>query len=48
MQDKKPFDAILFGHAEPLPKTIYALYRLGVNEWNGSRNMQLEVRHWRV
>jgi len=48
MQDKKPFDAILFGHAEPLPKTIYALYRLGINEWNGSRNLQLEVRHWRV
>jgi single-stranded-DNA-specific exonuclease len=48
MQDEKPFDAILFGHAELLPKTIYALYRLGVNEWNGSRNLQLEVRHWRV
>jgi len=47
-QQGRAFDAILFGHAEPLPDEIEALFQLSVNEWNGSRQLQLELRHWRV
>ncbi|MDE1941752.1 MAG: single-stranded-DNA-specific exonuclease RecJ [Betaproteobacteria bacterium] len=42
------FDAILFGQAEALPQEVEMLYHLGVNEWQGVRQVQLEVRHWRV
>ncbi|NDU91960.1 MAG: single-stranded-DNA-specific exonuclease RecJ [Ferrovum sp.] len=47
-QQDRTFDAILFGHAEPLPEEIEALFQLSVNEWNGNRQLQLELRHWRV
>jgi single-stranded-DNA-specific exonuclease len=47
-QEDRAFDAILFGHAEPLPDTIEALFQLSVNEWNGNRQLQLELRHWSV
>ena len=47
-QRERAFDAILFGHAEPLPDEIEALFQLSVNEWNGNRQLQLELRHWRV
>ena len=40
------FDAMLFGHAEPLPDTIHALYSVGINEYQGNRNVQLCIRHW--
>jgi single-stranded-DNA-specific exonuclease len=39
-------DAILFGHNEPLPERIHAVYSLGVNEYNGTQSLQLIVRHW--
>ena len=39
-------EAILFGHAEPLPDTIHATYNLSVNEYNGNANVQLVIRHW--
>ncbi len=42
----KPFEAILFGHNEPLPERIHAVYSLSVNEYNGTRSLQLIVRHW--
>ena len=43
----KFFEAILFGHNEPLPEKIHAVYSLNVNEYNGTQNLQLIVRHWR-
>ena len=39
-------EAILFGHAEPLPEVIHAVYSLSVNEYNGNFSVQLIVRHW--
>jgi single-stranded-DNA-specific exonuclease len=43
----KLMEAILFGHNEPLPEKIHAVYSLSVNEYNGNQNVQLIVRHWR-
>lgn len=40
------FDGILFFHSEPLPARISAVYRLDVNEYNGSQSLQLMVEHW--
>ncbi|MGE5028255.1 MAG: single-stranded-DNA-specific exonuclease RecJ [Betaproteobacteria bacterium] len=40
------FDGILFFRSEPLPARINAVYRLDVNEYNGSRSLQLMVEHW--
>ena len=42
----KFIEAILFGHAEPLPDSIHAAYSLAVNEYNGNRSVQLIIRHW--
>jgi single-stranded-DNA-specific exonuclease len=40
------FDGILFFHSEPLPARINTVYRLDVNEYNGSQSLQLIVEHW--
>ncbi|MBX3665684.1 MAG: single-stranded-DNA-specific exonuclease RecJ [Burkholderiales bacterium] len=40
-------DAMLFGHADPLPDTILATYRLSANHYNGSVTLQLILEHWR-
>jgi single-stranded-DNA-specific exonuclease len=40
------YDAILFLHAAPLPELIDAIYRLHVNEFNGSSTLQLVLEHW--
>ncbi|OIQ78213.1 single-stranded-DNA-specific exonuclease RecJ [mine drainage metagenome] len=40
------FAAILFNCIETLPATIRAVYRLQANEYNGSRTLQLVLRHW--
>ncbi len=40
------YDAILFGHADSLPPRVEAVYRLGVNEYNGTRSLQLVLSHW--
>lgn len=51
------FEAMLFSPAqafggtagrqpEPLPDAIYAVYRLEVNEYNGTQKLQLLLRHW--
>jgi len=45
-QNGNPIEAILFGHNEPLPEQIHAVYSLSVNEYNGSQSLQLIVRHW--
>ncbi|MGH8665681.1 MAG: single-stranded-DNA-specific exonuclease RecJ [Burkholderiales bacterium] len=39
-------DAILFGFAEPLPQRLHAVYRLGIDELNGARRVQLTIEHW--
>ena len=46
IKDGYPIDAILFGHNEALPDKIHAVYSLSVNEYNGSQNLQLVIRHW--
>jgi single-stranded-DNA-specific exonuclease len=40
------FESILFGRADPLPAEIRAVYRPTVNEFNGSRTLQLQLDHW--
>lgn len=45
-EDGNTIDAILFGHNEPLPEFIHAVYSLAINEYNGNRSLQLIVRHW--
>jgi single-stranded-DNA-specific exonuclease len=40
------FESILFGRADPLPAEIQAVYRPTVNEFNGSRTLQLRLDHW--
>jgi single-stranded-DNA-specific exonuclease len=37
------FDAILFSHDEPLPETIHALYKIGINEYQGVSTVQLMI-----
>jgi single-stranded-DNA-specific exonuclease len=44
----KIIEAILFGHNEPLPEQIHAVYSLGINEYNGAQSLQLIIRHWRA
>ncbi len=39
-------DAVLFGFAEPLPQRLHAVYRLGIDEFNGARRVQLVIEHW--
>jgi single-stranded-DNA-specific exonuclease len=41
------YDGMLFGEAEPLPSRIEAVYRVEVNEFNGSAGLQLTLHHWR-
>jgi single-stranded-DNA-specific exonuclease len=40
--------AILFGHAEPLPPRIEAVYRLGLNWFNDSYALELQIEHWQA
>ena len=46
MRDGQPFEAMLFFRAETLPDTIEAVYRLDVNEYKGTRSVQLIIQHW--
>ncbi len=39
-------EAILFGHNEPLPEYIHAVYSLSINEYNGNQTLQLIIKHW--
>lgn len=43
--DGRRYDAIRFNNAEPLPASIRAVYRLDVNEYQGSRSLQLVIEH---
>lgn len=38
--------AIHFNETRPFPAEIDAVYRLDLNEWNGSTTLQLVVEHW--
>ena len=40
------FEAMLFSHAEPLPPRVRAVYRIGVNEFNATRSLQITFEHW--
>lgn len=42
------FEAMLFGATPQLPTRIGAVYRLDLNDYNGSRALQLCVEHWHV
>ena len=41
-------EAILFGCADPLPPRVRATYRLGLDEYNGARRLQLTIEHWQT
>lgn len=45
-RDGRVFDAMLFFHAEHLPRAIHAVYRVDANEFNGSISLQLILQHW--
>lgn len=45
---KQQLDAMLFGHADPLPGTIAATYRLSANHYNGAVTLQLLLEHWQA
>jgi single-stranded-DNA-specific exonuclease len=43
----RAYDGMLFGECEPLPQRIEALYRVDLNEFNGTLALQLTLNHWR-
>ena len=45
-RDAQTLDAMLFGHADPLPESIIAVYRIGANHYNGAVTLQLILEHW--
>jgi single-stranded-DNA-specific exonuclease len=45
-RDGRIFEGILFGHSEPLPTVIRAVYRFTLNEYNGTTSTQLILDHW--
>ncbi len=45
-RDGRRFVAMRFGDAGPFPAAIDAVYRLDINEWNGSESLQLVIEHW--
>ena len=46
MKDGRRYEAMRFGALDPLPPQVRAAYRLAVNEFNGFRNVQLNVEHY--
>ena len=45
-KDGAEYEAMLFAHIAPLPGRVRAVYRLGVNEYNGAQTLQLTIEHW--
>jgi single-stranded-DNA-specific exonuclease len=43
----RAYEGIVFGETQPLPLRIEAVYRVGVNEFNGTFGLQLTLHHWR-
>jgi single-stranded-DNA-specific exonuclease len=46
VKDGRRYEAMRFGALEPLPEKLRAAYRLAVNEFNGLKNIQLNVEHF--
>jgi single-stranded-DNA-specific exonuclease len=46
VRERREMEAMLFGSTGPLPGRIEAAYRLDVNEFNGTRSLQLTLSHW--
>lgn len=46
--DGRRFQAIWFNQPELQPDRVFALFRISLNEWNGNRQLQLELRYSRV
>jgi len=44
-RDGRRLEAMRFGSLEPLPPRVRAAYRLGVNEYNGLKSVQLTLEH---
>lgn len=47
-REQRNFEAMLFGSTPDLPQLIEAVYRLDVNDYNGTRSLQLILEHWTV
>ncbi len=45
-KDGRRLEAMRFGSLDPLPTQVRAAYRLGVNEFNGLKTVQLNVEHF--
>jgi single-stranded-DNA-specific exonuclease len=45
VKDGKRLEAMRFGALDPLPATVRAAYRIGVNEFNGLQSVQLVFEH---
>ena len=43
---ERALEAMLFNSLEPLPAAVRAVYRVGVNEFNGAQMLQLVIEHW--
>jgi len=46
LREGRTFNAMLFGAATELPTSVNAVYRLDINEFNGTRTVQLTLQHW--
>ncbi len=44
----RALDGILFGATEPLPARIEAVHRVGVNDYQGLRSIQVTIEHWQA
>jgi single-stranded-DNA-specific exonuclease len=45
-KDGKRYEAMRFGSLDPFPGRIRAAYRLGTNEFNGLKSVQLNVEYF--
>jgi single-stranded-DNA-specific exonuclease len=45
-REGRAFNGMLFGTASEVPTYIDALYRLDINEFNGTRSLQLTLQYW--
>jgi len=45
-KDGRRFEAMRFGALDPLPPRVKAAYRLAVNDFNGLKNVQVNLEHY--
>ena len=43
----RALDAMIFGETAPLPQRVEAVYRVELNEFNGTLGLSLTLNHWR-